>query len=381
MMLLFCKPNLPVSAGIALLDNAITRAIAKYMSTDFLLLVVQVMVIAIALVVSAIYISLFYKKRKYFYTRRIQKYLEPLISEILMEESGKLPGIERRIFRILNNSVAGQYAIDELVRCKKNFSGSVSASIVALYIQLGLKKLSQQKLANKKWHIKARGIQELYMMDQKDVLKTIYYNTNSRNEFVRMEAQTGVINLTGFAGLRFLDVISYPLTEWQQLKLLEQLKLYPEREGLSENIPKWLRSKNETVVIFALKLADEYQQFGVRDYVVGCLEHTNHSVRRQAIKTLLRLEDEETPAILLAYFNSEPFINQAFILDALRTLATGRETDFLIGLLDHPNDTIKLKAAVILAECFDEGLGILEKRGMEQPEPHQRIYSHVKTVK
>ncbi|MCK9404653.1 MAG: HEAT repeat domain-containing protein [Chitinophagaceae bacterium] len=373
--------NIPISAGFVLLDNAITRAIAKYMSTDFLLLVVQVMVIAIVLVVFAIYLSLFYKKRKYFYTKRIQKYLEPLISEILMEESGDLPVIERRIFRILNNSVARQYAIDELIRCKKNFSGSVSASIVALYVQLGLKKQSLQKLANDKWYIKARGIQELYMMDQKDLLKTIYSNTNSKNAFVRMEAQTGVINLAGFAGLRFLDVISYPLTEWQQLKLLEQLKLYHEREGLSENIPKWLQSKNDTVVIFALKLADEYQQFGVRDYVVGCLDHTDHSVRRQAIKTLLRLEDEETPAILLAYFKEEPFVNQAFILDALRTLATGKETDFLIDLLDHPNDTIKLKAAVILAECSDEGLGILEKRGMEQPEPYERIYRHVKTVK
>ena len=28
-----------------------------------------------------------------------------------------------------------------------------------------------------------------------------------------------------------------------------------------------------------------------------------------------------------------------------------------------------------------EGLSLLEKRGAEQPEPYQRIYRHVKTVK
>ena len=374
--------NTPWKSGLYLLDNFLTKAIAKYMSPDYLLAGAEILVVMIALVVSAIYLYLFYKKRNFFYTERIRKLLEPMISHIIMEESMETIEIPKKMNRILDNPVARQYAIDELILCKKNFSGLVSETVVAMYLKLGLKKYSLQKIAEKrKWFIKARGIQELYMMDQKDALLTIYRNTNSKNDFVRMEAQTAVIHLTGFPGLRFLDVISYPLTEWQQLKLLEQLRLHPEKEDISEKLPQWLQSKNETVVVFALKLADDYQLFSVRHQVVDCLVHSSKAVRSQALKTLIRLEDASTPLILLGYFNKEPLANQFFILDALRDIATDREAAFIEKILDHENDTIKLKAAIVLAACSENGMDILEKRGAEQPEPYYRIYRHVKTVK
>lgn len=382
MPLLTITYNFLFSPGYYLLDNAVTRAITKYMSPEYLLDGAQILVVMIALVVSAIYLYLFYKKRNFFYTERIRKNLEPMISHIIMEETIDSLEMPKKMNRILSTKVARQYAIDELIRCKKNFSGLVAEQVVGLYIQLGLKKDTLQKVADKrKWHVKAKGIQELYMMDQKEALVTIYRNTNSTNEFVRMEAQTGVIHLTGFPGLRFLDVISYPLTEWQQLKLLEQLRLHPEKADISEKLPNWLQSKNETVVVFALKLADEYQFFGVRHHVISCLVHASKSVRSQALKTLIRLEDESTPGILLGYFKKESLVNQFLILDALRTMATEKEAVILEKILDHENDTVKLKAAIVLAACSENGLAILERKAAEQPEPYQRIYRHVKTVK
>ncbi len=114
---------------------------------------------------------------------------------------------------------------------------------------------------------------------------------------------------------------------------------------------------------------------------MNCLVHPSKAVRSQALKTLIRLEDESTPLILLGYFSKEPPANQFFILDALRNIATEREVFFLEKLLDHENDTIKLKAAIVLAACSEKGMGILEKRGAEQPEPYYRIYRHVKNVK
>ena len=115
--------------------------------------------------------------------------------------------------------------------------------------------------------------------------------------------------------------------------------------------------------------------------MVDCLVHQSKFVRSQALKTLIRLEDETTPLILLGYFSKESLVNQSFILDALRTIATEKEAAFLEKLLDHENDTIKLKAAIVLAACSEKGMAILEKRGAEQPEPYDRICRHVKTVK
>lgn len=382
MLLLSDIYHISFHSGYYLLNNAVTRTIAKYLSPEYLILGAEVLGIMIAMVVTAIYVYLFYKKRNFFYTERVRNLLEPMISHIIMEESIETIEIPQKMNRILNNQVARQYIIDELIRCKKNFSGLVAQHVIILYERLDLKKYSLQKVSDKtSWHIKAQGIQELYMMDQHDALRMIYRNTNSTNEFVRMEAQTGVIHLTGFPGLRFLDVISYPLTEWQQLKLLEQLRLYPEKQDISEKIPKWLLSKNNTVVVFALKLVDEYQLFSVRRYVINCLVHPAYQVRSQALKTMIRLEDETTPVVLLGYFNKESLPDQIFILEALRAIATEREAGFLQKLLDHENDMIKLKAAIVLAACSAKGLAILEKRGTEQPEPYYRIYRHVKTVK
>lgn len=364
-----------------LLDNGFTRTISRYMDPGVLLDGAQILVIAIAIVVSVIYLYLFNKKRLFFYTSRIRKHLENWISEVIMEDEEASAAISLRIQRVLTNDTARQFMIDELIQCKRNFSGSVSGTIVSLYEQLGLKAFSLRKLKSHHWHIKAKGIQELYLMDQKTTLRIIYKNTNSKNEFVRMEAQTGVINLTGFSGLRFLDVVSYPITEWQQIKLLEQLRLHPDKEDISAKIPKWLQSKNNSVVVFALKLADEYQVFAVREHVIKCLLHPEKSIRSQAIKTTIRLADEHTPGILLKYFSNESLQDQVVILDALRSVATEEETPFLLTLLDHPNDTIKLKTAAVLAATSEKGMAILENRAKEMPEPFERICHHVKSVK
>ena len=135
------------------------------------------------------------------------------------------------------------------------------------------------------------------------------------------------------------------------------------------------------MVVFALKLADEYQQFTLRDNVINCLVHPQEQVRTQAVKTLVKLADQLTPTILLGYFRKEGFVNRAMMLDALAILATEKQTDFLLTLLDDPNNIIKLKASIVLAACSAKGMDILEKRAIEEPEPFERILRHVKTVK
>lgn len=375
-------PPFSIAPDTLLLNSFFVDLTSKIMSPEHLLTAAKWLAVAIGVIVGVIYLHLFIKKRDFFYKERIRIYLESWITQVIMEEEIDADKLLRNFRRILFSRTARQFAIDELIVCKKNFSGGVTENIIWLYLQLGLKKDSLRKLRNTApWHIRAKGIQELYLMEQQDVLKTIYKNTNSNNEFVRMEAQTGVINLTGFPGLRFLDMASYPITEWQQLKLLEQLRLHPVKQDLSDKIPNWLQATNTTVIVFALKLADEYQVFSVKDQVMTCMQHADRTVRSQALKTLVRLADETTPALLAGYFPNESPANQLYILDALRTLATENETAFLVSLLDHENDTIKLKAAVVLAEVSEKGMELIIQKSEQQPEPFEKIYRHIKTAK
>lgn len=176
-------------------------------------------------------------------------------------------------------------------------------------------------------------------------------------------------------------MITYPLTLWQQIKLLEQLKLFGKKEDLSDRIPKWLLSKNDTVVVFALRLAAEYQQFAVKDKVIDCLVHPSKIVRTQAIKTLIILSDEKTATMLMGYFSKEDFENQVHILNSLLNMATDDQKEFMIRLLDAPDNIIKVKAAAVLANNCTDGMQVIEQRAAMEPEPFERILRHVKSVK
>lgn len=364
-----------------LLKSNAADLLSRLLNPSYILSAAGILVIGIVIMVIVIYAYLYFKKRNFFYTERIGEYLEIWIAQIITDESADTIEVPKRFYRFMKSHQARQFTVNQLILCKKNFSGAVSKNIVSLYIKLGLKEFSLQKLNDKnRWNIKARGIQELYLMNQMDCLRKIYKHTNSENDYIRTVAQNGVIHLTGFAGLRFLEVLSLPLTEWHQLKLIEQLKLHPKREDLGERIPKWLRSKNETVVVFALKLAGDYQEFTCRPNVINCLVHPHSSVRTQALRTLIQLADEKTASIILGYFRKEPHDNQVFILQALRNMATEKEVPFLAELLNHENDTIKLNAGIVLANSTENGKAILDRKVQEQPDPYYRIYQHIKTV-
>lgn len=341
---------------------------------------VVILVFLLIITITAIYIILWRKKKQHFYKLAINRDIESWISHILLEEMDTELPISDNIYRLLKNREVRQYLIDELVKCKRNFSGSAGNTIVGLYERLDLKKESIQKSRSRKWFVKARGIQELYLMNQMDMLTTIYKNTNNSNDFVRMEAQTGVIYMTGFAGLRFLDMIAYPLTEWQQIKLLEQLRLAQKKEDITASIPGWLRSKNDTVIIFVLKLITDYQYFQMKDEVVYCLTHPNEKVRTQAVKTIIQLADQHTPMILLGYFRKENRSTRTMILDALATMAGDEQKDLLIELLNDPDNIIKLKAANVLAKCCTGGTAIVAQRAAVEPEPFERILQHINTL-
>ena len=93
-------------------------------------------------------------------------------------------------------------------------------------------------------------------MEQRKQVARIYRLTNAPNEILRMEAQAAIVQLYGFEGLRFLDILVRPLSEWQQIHLLRLLSRTPGTP--SGKLREWLRSSNPTVRDFARKLTAEH---------------------------------------------------------------------------------------------------------------------------
>jgi hypothetical protein len=267
----------------------------------------------------------------------------------------------------LRNPHFRQVLIDELVNAGKSLSGKALDNLLKLFGQLDLQKDSIRKLSSLKWHIRARGIQELAVMDRKDMLKRIYRLTNNRNEFVRMEAQTAIVQLYGFEGLRFLDVVSYPISEWQQIKLLGQL---PGRSSAFANeFESWLRSPNDSVIMFALKLAAINHRYELHDCVAACLDHRNVLVRIQAVKCLRDIPGDSTAEKLIGPYPQQGKAYRSAVLDILQGIATDREIPFLRRELSDEDDALKLAAARVLARIGARGNELLDsfERAGEYP--------------
>lgn len=364
--------------GSIYLLNIIQQFLSKLINVNTLSFAIKIMLVMIILLIIAIYAFLHDKKKKYFKLVQIRTKLEPLISQFIIDESPASEEQLEELRKIIDNGLARQYMVEELIRSKQNHSGEVAERIVTIYIGLDLKKYSIEKIQPKNnWYTIARGIQELYMMEQHDYYEEINKFTNASNEYIRNEAQIGMIHLTGFKGLDFLEMVLYPITDWQQLKLLEQLKRFPKKEDFSSKIPKWISSENNSVVVFALKLCYEYQLIQLVDEITNCLQHPSENVKTQAIETLVRLENDQTSKILLQYFNQASRSDQLRILDALSNLATEKDADELIKILEYPDNLIKLKASIALTKCSSSGMQLLTEKSHSNPEPFQRIVNHI----
>ena len=175
-------------------------------------------------------------------------------------------------------------------------------------------------------------------------------------------------------------MVLYPITNWQQLKLLDQLKRFPKKDDFSFNVPKWIGSGNNSVVVFALKLCYEYQLIQLVDEITKCLQHESANVKTQAIETLVRLENDQTPKILLQYFNQASRSDQLLILDAISKMATEEDAEALIKILDYPDNLIKLKASIALSKCSNSGLQLIREKSLSNPEPFQRIVNHILSI-
>ncbi|MCW3110594.1 MAG: repeat protein [Segetibacter sp.] len=360
-----------------LLNTSVTDTFATFVKPGYLYAAALFFFILTVIVVIATYYTLHLKKKKYRFKTNIRQNLEEWITEVILNDSSAEVTVPDNFLIIFKEPEARQMLIDELVRNKSSFLGSVSDNIIKLYYQLGLNVDSIIKLNDPRPHIQCQGIHELCVMEQKDLLSRVYRYTNSKDKDVRMEAQTAIIQWYGFKGLRFLDVVSYPVTEFQQLRLLELLRVVP-FAGLPK-LNKWLILKNDTVVVFALKLAQHYKQAQVQNEAAQCLHRKNDAIRLQAVKTLAVIGDSSTANLLTLAYPNEKFTNRLNILRELPKIATDEQRDFLIVQLHEGHEYLKLASAKVLAKCTTEGMEILEAKSYDEPIPYRDIYLHVKS--
>lgn len=254
-----------------------------------------------------------------------------------------------------------------------NFTGKSLQNLQELYLFLKLDKYVTYHLKNKNWHIKAKAIQEIGTIKLSYLKNDILKETNHKNELVRAEAQICMIKITGYEGLNFLNNIKYPISEWHQIILLREVSRIEVKSF--NNIDIWLKSKNDSVIMFSLKLVKTYHLFKLYNNTLNCLNYRNPKLRNEAIKTITSIHNKTTANFLTQKFSKEDTKNKIEILKSLKKIGSKEETPFLLSLLSNENTDIIIIAIEIILDISEDGILKITNHKFSKKEPLKSIIS------
>ncbi len=194
------------------------------------------------------------------------------------------------------------------------------------------------------------AFQEAYVLNLNKFDSKILRYAYSRNRQLRIEARNAYLALSTNDPYRFFNEFDRELSKWDEIELMQYLKLQNERGNL-EGLGKWINySKNDSLVIFLIKMVAFFKQRGIDEILVEKLEDENALVRAEAIKAFGELDIKETEQELIDRYYTEPEICQVAIIQTIRKFNSGKSLSFLqeIFLESNNTDTKKIIAEAIL---------------------------------
>lgn len=303
-------------------------------------------------------------RRKEKITTRYRKQYESLLISFLSSGSGDntINSEQQAIIDNLKLHVKDKFkrkiVVEVLFKLRNEISGEMAELIQELYVLVGLKDFAYDNLRNKNWYIVANGIRELTQFHIKEAYDEIRKYINHSKKEVQYEVELYMVSLFRFEGLKFLNVLKTTLSEWEQIQLLEILQRNEDQQ--LQDITPWLKSPNNSVVTFALKLAKIYNQFDVKDSLIELLENENEEIRIEAIQTLGHLNIVEIKKVLKNSFDKRSLREQILFFKVLENLCDEKDEPFIMEHISSSNFEIKLSALKILKVLNIEKLTALK---------------------
>lgn len=308
--------------------------------------------------------------------KRIKSTLEGIVLDILFQNdwekrNEQISGLKKLIDN--PKSTASRDAVREMLNSMSlQLEGDSLSILTQIYRETGLKDLLLKELHEKEWDVKAAVIEEIGNAQLKELLFEVLKYTDHQNELVRNKAQVVVVKLGGLRGLQFLDTLKTQLSEWQQIQLLNQL-LKMQYNNFSQT-EKWLNSPNDSVVMFGLKVTQNFMQFQHKDQLVRLLDHNNSEIVRKSLKTISHLGLKSELEVIKMHY---PNYSKELKVDVLKTICElGDESDqlFLIDCLMSDDYYIVKEASHALIKIGQKNLLYQIKDSF--PDYHREIIEH-----
>jgi hypothetical protein len=358
----------------------------QFSTYPLLIKVAYVGIIISFLIILTCYIIVFIRRiRQAFVTIRVTKWKADidniLTNSIIGFTSGEFQEEDvRQITRNLqklpmNKVIVRQLITKELMFLHKNFSGKVNTLISTIYVWLELDKHSRRKLKSWRWHKKAEGIEELSELGIESAAGLLLRYVNSRNITLRMQAQSGYLQLSKINPFVFLDYTNQTILDWHQINLMDVL-------NRRKDIPlplfsNWFTSPNDSVVIFCVRLMVRFHQMESVKELLKLIRHKNEKVRREMIIAIGELTLVDSERHLTIHFLNENAVCRLEIIRTVGKIASGEELDFLSRLVFSPDFEMRFEAAKAIGKHGDVGEAILFKLLETVPEENRSVLLHM----
>lgn len=265
------------------------------------------------------------------------------IDSILIQREFRKIGITEK------NPENVQYLIDLMLRTQQMLLGRNHFRLRQLYVQLPPYRASYKKTLSTKWHIQARGIREIYEMNQIQYTSYIARFRDHPNLFVRREAQIAMVVFLGWESLRFLPYLSRNIELWQQIKIVEKLHdLYPIPKV--EYLKNAYNTKNSFGRELIMRIIRKYHLTGEVDFLITHLSHFSFEVRETAIECLssFTLDLVQLEQVKTNFPKLDSLQQQKQVLDIIGRSTPQLDLPFYLNLLYGEGEMLKLRVAEIL---------------------------------
>lgn len=216
--------------------------------------------------------------------------------------------------------------ITNMVELHKGVTGESAEILEQFFRDAGLVKSTVNEIKKGAWYYKARGFRELSEFRISEQYDAIVDYVDDSNKVLRQEAQYAAVVLRGPEALEFVPQLKSPISEWQQLVLLEKLVQF-----MPEDIPSvdhWLTSKNDSVIVFGARIIAQFQKYESSELVLQLVRHPNEWVAIKGLECIRELHYKNgCPALRKAYVEVSEKV-QVLILDTLAELGDTGDLNF-----------------------------------------------------
>jgi len=247
----------------------------------------------------------------------------------------------------LNNNLK-KYILNKIIHIKENLNETNEHTILLIYKYFGFDEISNKLIKSKSWYSKSEALYQYQNIGYKIKTGHVRPLLESKNPSLRSNAIIALISLSD-EKFDVLDNYKYNISKADEVKILDVI--YRKKSSIPKNINNWLKSKNDSIVIIAIKLIVRFRHKHdiSLEQITFLLASENKTVRKEAILAIRELVLFEANEILMNHYSKETNLrNKISIIKTLNVIGTTENIDFLSTLLkEDENLELDLKLEIV----------------------------------